>query len=235
MKKILNHLKENWIRHGFETLVVTIGILGAFALNTGNENRKNILIRNDLLKSVHHEFVYNKERLERIKREHELSFRSTDELLKMFPIEIESADLDTIRAKIRGSFNDYTFEPKEDRINFLLNSSLFYLVDDEELKNVLLSWNSIYNDFREDELRAIDYSFNVLYPFRDKNFPLWVDLKDPRFDKKVLRSIEFENVMRGRWWILSSMINPDNIVYVLETMDKIIQLTEPYSDHEESN
>jgi hypothetical protein len=40
MKKVLKHLKENWIRHGFETFVVTIGILGAFALNNWNEESK---------------------------------------------------------------------------------------------------------------------------------------------------------------------------------------------------
>ncbi len=40
MKKIINHLKENWIRHGFETLVVVAGILGAFVLNNWNEQRK---------------------------------------------------------------------------------------------------------------------------------------------------------------------------------------------------
>jgi hypothetical protein len=40
MKKIINHLKENWIKYGFETLVVTVGILGAFTLNNWNENRK---------------------------------------------------------------------------------------------------------------------------------------------------------------------------------------------------
>ena len=39
MNKILNHLKENWVRHGFETLVVTVGILGAFALNNWNDIR----------------------------------------------------------------------------------------------------------------------------------------------------------------------------------------------------
>ena len=40
MKKIIGHLNENWIRHGFETLVVTVGILGAFTLNNWSENRK---------------------------------------------------------------------------------------------------------------------------------------------------------------------------------------------------
>ena len=41
MKKIINHLKENWIRHGFETLVVTIGILGVLHLIIGMRKEKN--------------------------------------------------------------------------------------------------------------------------------------------------------------------------------------------------
>jgi len=39
MKKILKHLRDNWIRHGFETLVVIVGVLIAFALNDWNEER----------------------------------------------------------------------------------------------------------------------------------------------------------------------------------------------------
>ena len=53
MKKIINHLKENWIRHGFETLYVIIGILIAFSLNDWNEKRKaritEISILNELI------------------------------------------------------------------------------------------------------------------------------------------------------------------------------------------
>jgi hypothetical protein len=40
MRKIISHLRENWIRYGFETMVVMIGILGAYSLNNWNENRK---------------------------------------------------------------------------------------------------------------------------------------------------------------------------------------------------
>ena len=40
MKRILTHIKENWIRHGFETLAVLVGVLTAFALNHWNETRK---------------------------------------------------------------------------------------------------------------------------------------------------------------------------------------------------
>ena len=53
MRKIINHLRENWIRHGFETLYVVIGILIAFSLNDWNEKRKaritEISILNELI------------------------------------------------------------------------------------------------------------------------------------------------------------------------------------------
>ena len=41
MKRVLDNLKQNWITYGFETLVVLVGILGAFALNNWNEERKD--------------------------------------------------------------------------------------------------------------------------------------------------------------------------------------------------
>jgi hypothetical protein len=49
MKKIIKHLRKNWIRHGFETFVITIGILIAFALNNWNESRKTIQKERSLL------------------------------------------------------------------------------------------------------------------------------------------------------------------------------------------
>ena len=38
MKKIIKHFKENWIKHGFETLYVIVGILVAFSLDDWNED-----------------------------------------------------------------------------------------------------------------------------------------------------------------------------------------------------
>ena len=56
MKKIINHFKENWIRYGFETLVVVVGVLIAFGLNDWNESRKariaEIGILNDLISGL---------------------------------------------------------------------------------------------------------------------------------------------------------------------------------------
>ena len=64
MKKIINHLKDNWIRHGFETLVVTVGILGAFGLNNWNENRKNRNTEEKLLVELKENLAINLARLQ---------------------------------------------------------------------------------------------------------------------------------------------------------------------------
>ena len=52
MKKIINHLKENWIRHGFETLVVTVGILGAYSLNQWNTSLSEEKLLNHYVSSM---------------------------------------------------------------------------------------------------------------------------------------------------------------------------------------
>jgi len=42
--RIFRHLRSEWFRYGFETLAVIIGILAAFALETGMR-RDNLKIR----------------------------------------------------------------------------------------------------------------------------------------------------------------------------------------------
>jgi len=37
---IITHLKSNWIRYGFESAAVVVGILAAFALDNWNDERK---------------------------------------------------------------------------------------------------------------------------------------------------------------------------------------------------
>jgi hypothetical protein len=38
--KMLNHLRSDWFRYGFETLAVVVGILVAFALENWSEERR---------------------------------------------------------------------------------------------------------------------------------------------------------------------------------------------------
>jgi len=52
MKKIFNHIKENWIKYSFEILVITVGILAAVGMDNLNENRKNRHTEQKMLKDL---------------------------------------------------------------------------------------------------------------------------------------------------------------------------------------
>jgi hypothetical protein len=52
MKKTFTHNKKNWIQYGFETIVVTVGILGAFSLENWYENRRMKDTENKLLNEM---------------------------------------------------------------------------------------------------------------------------------------------------------------------------------------
>ncbi|HSH20362.1 MAG TPA: DUF6090 family protein [Draconibacterium sp.] len=57
VKKIINHLKLNWITYGFETFTIIAGILGAFTLNNWNESRKQHKSDIEFLKNLKIELV----------------------------------------------------------------------------------------------------------------------------------------------------------------------------------
>ena len=52
MKKIIEHLRENWIKHGFETLYVIVGILVALSLDSWNEKRKERILEIEILSEI---------------------------------------------------------------------------------------------------------------------------------------------------------------------------------------
>lgn len=52
MKKTITFFKENWFRYGFETIVVTVGILGAFTLESWYDNRSMKEVEHKLLNEM---------------------------------------------------------------------------------------------------------------------------------------------------------------------------------------
>jgi len=55
MKKIIEHLKIEWHKYIFDTIVVIVGILIAFSLNNWNETRKNNIREQEYLTSIKEE------------------------------------------------------------------------------------------------------------------------------------------------------------------------------------
>lgn len=76
MKKILNHLRQEWYKYVLEILVVTIGILGAFVLNSWNENIKTEKLERDVLVQIKADLEDNLKDISEDLEKLELSFAS---------------------------------------------------------------------------------------------------------------------------------------------------------------
>ena len=114
MNKILKHLKENWIRHGFETLVVIVGVLIAFSLNNWNIKIRNKTLEEHTLKNLKIDLTLQKEIIQE-----QLDFEThildaVDSCFAMINSKIEVGTLDNLLESLseRKTFiaNSVTFE-----------------------------------------------------------------------------------------------------------------------------
>jgi hypothetical protein len=185
MKKIINHLKENWIRHGFETLVVTVGILGAFTLNNWNDrlNLKNE-IKDSLIKLQSD-----------LKNDSILFEGQVSDLTRLLNNASSIQEL-LIR---KNSFEDiaelrkYNIPPRNldyfsDTYESMISTGIFSKIKNPELQNTIIEY---YRKLRDNE--EIFFRFNrelsafkvqeALIPF---NFLLRTDQPFPRDDENAL-------------------------------------------------
>jgi len=81
MKKILSHLSKEWYKYLLEMIVITAGILGAYALNSWNEDRKDQKVEVKFYREMVADLKVN---LKEIK--------GTDQMLKQNLEDIDSID-----------------------------------------------------------------------------------------------------------------------------------------------
>jgi hypothetical protein len=233
MKRIIAHLKENGLKYGFETLVVTVGILAAFSLNNWNENRKERILEKGFLRNINIEFRMNKSQFEIRHRNHLTIWGMSQEMRSKFPITI--SNWDTIRSIFTPWFGvPVTFDPTQSSIESLQNSGSFDLIKDENLKKLLISWNDEVADYKEEEDQAVKFIIDHWWSFlmKDSNTQL---IYDSSYMIPKSSWAEFENIVNMRMSTVAFMADSTSDRFyetekLLSTMDSIILLTEPNAE-----
>jgi hypothetical protein len=164
MKKIATHLRENWIKHCFEILVVAIGVLAAFGLNDWNEWRKTrikeIGILEDLIQGLEQDLNvinYNIDKHERAKKSCEI-------ILKV--IEEDAGFTDSLAPHF-ASIHYYTVSNFEQPAYESLKSIGFEIISNKELRLKLIElyagWFKILDENQKlltDDIFSIKRNFN---------------------------------------------------------------------------
>ena len=135
-----------------EIVLVVIGILLALQINNWNEERKENLKEQAILKRLVKEFKSNrKQLLEKIESRNDIN-QNCNRLLTFYT-EPENAQLDSILLYL-GSIVPTTFDPVQ---NDLVKSGSIEIVRSEELKQLLINWSTDVIQLKEIEQMYLRY------------------------------------------------------------------------------
>lgn len=168
MKAFFKNIKERWAKYLIETFVIVIGILGAFAIESWGENRKENEEEQRLLTQLKQEYEENLSQLNsKIKIRTNL-IHSAELLLEVVDehhqIRQDSFDLLLSRTLVTP-----TFDPLN---NDLAVSGKLYILDNEELRIALSHWRSNVFDVIEEEQSWMKFRDEQYMPFILQNYSL---------------------------------------------------------------
>ncbi len=216
-----------------EIILVVIGILIALSINNWNENRINSNKETAILANIHKEFKESKVQLDTVLKYHKTVHNSCAKIMSYFPIKEkpEPAVLDSLSKYLLDSYGGYTFNPSQSSINALMSTSSFDIITDEKLRNRLISWNDLVEDYKEEEKNARDYTWNQYDPYMSKHFDWDFDFNDPRNNFEALQTLQFEHKVKNMYDLVGQILYATGELKILQnTLDEIIELTEPKSN-----
>jgi len=189
-----------------EILLVVIGILIALGINNWNENRKDRIAEQQILQSLHEEFIQNKQILKVAMEGANKSITSCYDLMELMREVPTQKQIKLADSLIYLSIEHNAFNYSNNTFTEIVQAGKISMLLDNDLKSQLFEWGRTLNNVD----KAVEYFMNWLnegvIPYLAKNVALKnVDQYSPmawkmksRFAEdfdKVLNDREFENLV----------------------------------------
>ena len=160
MKKIVDHLKDEWFKYALEIIVLIIGIYGAFELESWGENKTRKTTELEILKGCRTELEQDLKEIEANTRELDQSLRSLDIIITALVDDLPYHD------SLAYHFN-YTLLP----MHFVhststfeaLKSKGFDIISNDSIRSQLITlYDSQYEFFIQGEIEELDNVFHTI-------------------------------------------------------------------------
>ena len=139
-----------------EIILVVFGILIALSINNWNENRRNIVKKETLLKALQIEFTSNLRQLDSVIYYGNMVVKNTRKLMKIDPQKSFEMVLDSIPYWLQYSSFRWTFDPLNGALRSGISSGEIHLIKNDSLSNLLFGWQDFVADAKEGEVRTIE-------------------------------------------------------------------------------
>jgi len=187
-----------------EIILVVIGILIALQINNWNEQRKENINEQAILKRLEKEFISNREQLlDKIQLRNNL-IESCRQLLEYFD-KPENATRNNILVFL-STIQPPTFDPIQ---NDLVSSGNIEILKDEELKQLLVNWSTDVIQLQEVEQIFLRFCEQRFFPYlnevdiqRDMAYTYWEDAP-----KNLLESKQVKNLIPGKSKLITRTTN----------------------------
>jgi hypothetical protein len=138
MNRIVDHLRNDWYKYALEILVITVGILGAFALNNWNENKKNREAEMSYYCKLLDDFELDKQNIERRFKESEYKIITSKTLL--IELDKKTRDKEYLVNSHIQALRTNAFVPSKTAITDLTSSGSLNILKNEEIKRSLIRY-----------------------------------------------------------------------------------------------
>jgi len=224
MNRILNHLTTDWYKYLLELIVITAGVLGAFALNNWNEGRLQNKRSIELLGALMAEHENNQHQLDEVLEVHRMVRKSAIDLLHIIN-QNSPVDEDSLKKHLANVAWAVTFDPQKSVINSAISSGDIHYLKNEGLKQAILKWPDMAFDVQEEEQRSKELYTNFLLPYTLK-FIMETDLirenyNNPELDFESRHNSDYKGLVFNRNFENLIALRLENIVDILLELEPI--------------
>jgi hypothetical protein len=244
MKRLLSTLSQKWPEYLIEAIVIVASILGAYALDNWNDDRKDREKERTLLINLKRDFQLRQNELLEFEEARKKTFSSLSDMYKAMANQDSPPDKSKLDTCLVYILNAMTFNDQFKMLDALFSTGMINDLKDEDLKQRLLIWPQQVEEMMEEQRSRLEIYFNYLYPlllkhvalreiyeqmgFRGYNLPkgqapTYVTnypglLAEPTFER-TLGLLEAKLIVNDR----DSKILLENVEKILERIDQLIK------------
>ncbi|NKI30943.1 hypothetical protein [Croceivirga thetidis] len=206
-----------------EIILVMVGILLALQVNTWNANREDREREALLIQQLHLEMQDNLEQFKTVQENISRLVNSGKEIVSVFPLNAKNVQEEPFQSNFLDFLYCPSFDPYQGTIKSIISSGNLNLIQNDQLRKLIVTWEDVVRDYKEEEQIAWEYGYEIM-DWSTENFPN-PNFVEPEWENANFRGLQSkmgEKINRYEYCIVG-----EDVKNLEKHIQNIIALTTP--------